>query len=285
MQRSTTELSTRRRTKTQGDGMGPVRGGSTEGVPDGSVSFTCNICGWLSEVETALLRRETSSCPRCGSTGRWRAVVYALSVALFGEALSIPQFPTRPDLTGVGLSDDSRYADRLPAKLAYRNTFYDREPWLDVTNPPKELYGTLDFLISSDVFEHVAPPVQVAFENSCRLLKPGGAFILTVPYMAAGETIEHFPTLSEYEVVDFNGTPILINKTAAGDWEIFDDIRFHGGLGATLEMRCFSRPSLLRHLEAAGFDEIVEFNEPYPDFGIGWTETEGFPILARRRSE
>ena len=95
--------------------------------------------------------------------------------------MSIPAFPDRTDLRGIGLSDDWRYAEKLPSKLSYRNTFYHREPRLDLTDPPEELVGTLDFLIASDVLEHVAPPVERAFENAFRLLKPAGVFILTVP--------------------------------------------------------------------------------------------------------
>ena len=115
------------------------------------------------------------------------SVVHALRRS-FGQGMSISEFPIRPDLTGIGLTDCG-YAPRLSSKLAYRNTFYDREPRLDITDPPTDLEGTLDFLISSDVFEHVPPPVERAFEGVFRLLKPGGVFVLTVPYLLQGETM------------------------------------------------------------------------------------------------
>jgi SAM-dependent methyltransferase len=205
-------------------------------------------------------------------------------MSLFGRGMSIPDFPSRPDLTGIGLSDDWRYSEGLSSKLAYRNTFYDREPWLDITDPPVELFGTLDFLISSDVFEHVAPPVAHAFENSLRLLKPGGAFVLTVPYepYVSPETMEHFPNLNEYEVFEFDGLPILVNRTVDGRWEVFDKIRFHGGQGSTLEMRLFTLSSLRQQLRVAGFEEITDWTDPCPEFGIVWKESHGFPITARR---
>ena len=217
---------------------------------------------------------------------RSRAVIHALSVALFGRSGDLPDFPSRMDLRGVGLSDEASYAEGLSRKLSYVNTWYHEEPLLDITAPPAELDGTLDFLISSDVFEHVAPPVERAFENSFRLLKPGGVMILTVPVQAGEQTTEHFPSLNEYEVIH-TAEPVLVNKTVAGETEVFRDLRFHGGPGAVLEMRIFSRPSLLQHLQDAGFREIREWDQARPDIGIprpgrAGTVIPSFPITARR---
>ena len=46
---------------------------------------------------------------------------------------------------------------------------------------PAALASTCDFVISSDVLEHVAPPYERALSNLLRLLKPGGLLVLTVP--------------------------------------------------------------------------------------------------------
>jgi SAM-dependent methyltransferase len=229
---------------------------------------------------------------------RWRSVIQALSVALFGQSFTLPDFPSSPNLTGMGLSDWPGYAERLSSKFAYRNTYYDEEgaslipeslsapelgSWLDITDPPKELDGTLDFLIASDVFEHVGPPVDRAFENSLRILKPRGCLILTVPYSLGEKTKEHFPDLHEYEIFDFNACPILVNRTIDGRWEVFEDPVFHGDDGGGgLEMRVFSEKSLLRHLRAAGFEEVAVCRKACLEFGIVWLEPIGRPILARR---
>jgi hypothetical protein len=66
--------------------------------------------------------------------------------------------------------------------FSYRNTFFHTEPLIDIIDPPTELLGTLDSVISTDVFEHVVPPVERAFEGAFRLLKPGSALVLTVPF-------------------------------------------------------------------------------------------------------
>jgi SAM-dependent methyltransferase len=248
-----------------------------------TVRFRCNICDSLGEAEEKELGRDVVSCRVCHSTPRFRAVVHALSTALFGQGLRISEFPARPDLTGIGLTDFG-YASRLTDKLGYRNTFYDREPRVDITDPPAELHGTLDFLISSDVFEHVPPPVERAFEGAFQLLKPGGLFVLTVPYLLDGDTVEHFPDLHEYDLVEFNKSLILVNRTQGGRWQVFEHLRFHGGEGATLEMRIFSHGSLLRHLQEAGFDDLTDWRDRVPEFGGCWpaSQAHSFPLVARR---
>jgi SAM-dependent methyltransferase len=241
-----------------------------------TVSFTCNICGAESTVEPSQMRREISNCSGCGSTPRWRSVIEALSVGLFGESLAISEFPAQPEVRGIGLTDSRRYASRLPAKLDYTNTFYDRFPRVDITDPPQELVGSCDFLIASDVFEHIPPPVERAFEGVYRLLKPGGIFVITVPYVARGKTREHFPDLHDYEIVQRNGSHVVVNRTPEGRVETFENPHFHGGAGLTLEMRMFSHADLLGHLRDAGFEEIREFTDAWPE------PPTGYPVLAWR---
>jgi len=53
----------------------------------------------------------------------------------------------------------------LAKKFNHLNTFYDREPRLDITSPPPDVRGMLDFIVSSDVLEHVAPPVSGAIRR------------------------------------------------------------------------------------------------------------------------
>src|SRR3954463_15443325 len=69
--------------------------------------FQCNICGATCHAAPAQLHREAVSCARCGSSMRWRALIAALSQELFGKGLAIVDFPVRPDIKGLGLSDDA----------------------------------------------------------------------------------------------------------------------------------------------------------------------------------
>jgi len=208
--------------------------------------------------------------------------VAALSTSLFGRSLAIDDFPANA-LCGIGMSDWSVYADRLRDRLAYRNTFYDREPRLDITATlPAELAGACDFVISSEVLEHVPPPVERAFANCYALLKPGGVLVFTVPWRTEGKTDEHFPALHDYALAQLTSGPVLVNRTRDGEVELFEDLVFHGGEGETLEMRIFSGPDVLAHLRAAGFVDIRIFDDAIPRHGVVWSEPWSLPIVAKR---
>lgn len=249
----------------------------------GVLTYRCNICGAVNESKVTGLKREESSCKGCGSTVRARAVINALSIMLFKKSLCITDFPVRPDIAGIGMSDWEGYALPLAKKLDYKNTYYHKEPVLDITSPRHELEGTLDFVISSDVFEHIAPPVSKAFENVRRLLKPGGAFIFTVPYIKEGVTIEHFPDLHEYKIMRSDFDYVLKNTAKDGREQIFDKLSFHGGPGVTLEMRVFSESSLIEECRKAGFARTIIFNEPCFEHGIYWHHDNSLPMAAKVR--
>ncbi|MCB9913685.1 MAG: class I SAM-dependent methyltransferase [Planctomycetes bacterium] len=216
-------------------------------------AFRCNCCGERNVVPRERFGRETPSCAACGSTVRMRSVVHALTTELFGRCTALPDLPRRPELRGVGLSDWPGYARPLAERLGYRNTFLHQEPHLDVTAPPAELLGALDFVIATDVFEHVTPLVQRAFDGARALLGADGVFVFSVPYALEGRTREHFPELCDWRIVEEDGRHVLLNTTADGRAQRFEDLVFHGGPGTTLELRVFSRDDLLAHLDAAGF--------------------------------
>jgi hypothetical protein len=247
----------------------------------GTLAFTCNICGRPNKRPMASIQREESSCDGCGSTVRCRAVAHVLSTALFGRCLTISDFPDRPDIVAWGLSDWDGYALRLREKFSYTNTFYHTEPRLDITNITPSDIGRLDVLISSDVFEHVSPPVRPAFKNARLLLKPDGFLILTVPYGLQPETIEHYPRLHDFVIEGEADDRRLVNITAEGEQETFSNLVFHGGDGSTLEMRIFSKDGLLDDLREAGFSRVAVQSDPCFEHGIYWWLPWSLPIVAR----
>ena len=246
----------------------------------GTVAFVCNLCGTPNTVAPAELSRETPSCRRCASTVRFRAVAHLVCTELLGCDATLTELPVHNNLRGIGLSDDDRYARALAAHFDYTNTWFDAQPKLDITRPPESMIGQYDFLIASDVFEHVAPPIEIAFINARRLLKPGGVFIFTVPFSLDAATVEHFPELNEFHLEQRNGQWTLHNITRDGRTESFGNLVFHGGPGSTLEMRLFSQAGLMQQFAAAGFSSWRIASEPCAAHGIAWPEPWSVPVVA-----
>jgi SAM-dependent methyltransferase len=247
------------------------------------IEFTCNICGTANRRAASELGREVASCDRCGSSVRTRSLLYALSLELFGVSLALPDFPRVKSLRGIGMSDPSQYADGLAMKFDYRNTFSDREPRFDITHPAGEESGRYDFVISSEVLEHVPPPAEAAFANACRMLKETGVLLLTVPYSLERATREHYPELHEYGLAQVGDRVVLVNRARDGRLQVFDDLVFHFGWGEpSLEMREFTESGLRGVLAGAGFPEVRIYSEDYPPFGIVHAETWSLPVAARR---
>lgn len=243
------------------------------------VSFTCNICGVFNQVDH--FETEPASCP-CGSNVRMRASIYLLSMELFGQSFVLPQFPRLRSLRALGMTDNPCYASLLAEKFSYTNTYYDREPRLDITEAHPHLAGTYDFIISAEVFEHIAPPVGAAFAELHRMLKPHGFLVATVPCPPGGAMREHYPDLYQYRIVSLGDSPVLINRRRDGRVELHENLLFHGGHGATLEMRQFDTAALRRELTGAGFRD-VDFlaTQDLPDLGILFDNDVSQPLIAR----
>jgi len=250
---------------------------------DGSMYFFDNIHGDFDRVAPeGEIGREATLGQTYGSYHRQRALVHALMQALNRHpvlAFNQPDFSIR----GCGLSDAWDVAEQLSRRFSYTNTFFHKEPKLDVKiGSPK--FMDLDFITSSDVFEHVAPPIDEAFRNAYRMLKPGGVLVLTVPYLTTREeTIEHFPELHEWSVVKHGDGFRLNNITRHGEHQVFDNLVFHGGEGATLEMRVFALAHLRRLAAEAGFRDFHILDRDIPFFGIyNQQKLWSLPLILRK---
>jgi hypothetical protein len=248
-------------------------------------NFQCNVCGVATSAPIAAIReREAPSCANCGSNLRFRTIINGLSEALFGCQITLPAFPVRKDLRGIGLSDANTYALRLADHLDYENTFFHQEPRVDVGDIEACPYRDLDFVIASEVFEHVCPPVSRAFVNARTMLRDGGAMVFSVPWIPSGTTSEHFPDLFDFRIVKESGRYTLHNTTREGVAQRFSELIFHGGPGSTLEMRLFAYDDLVRHFAGAGFSEPIVLRREVPRFGIDWTDTYcSIPMVVRAR--
>jgi hypothetical protein len=71
-----------------------------------------------------------------------------------------------------------------------------------------------------------------------------------------------------------------VNITRHGEKQIFDNLIFHDGQGATLEMRSFSESGLLALLRSAGFHKLKIHSQSLPECGIVNLKPFSFPISA-----
>jgi SAM-dependent methyltransferase len=243
------------------------------------VSFICNICGAANEIEH--FATEPASCA-CGSNVRLRALIYLLSMELFGQSLVLTEFPKMKSIRGLGMTDNPCYARILADKFDYTNTYYDREPRFDFTELHPKLSGMYDFILSADVLEHIAPPVDRALGEVFRLLKPNGFFGITVYCSPCDATREHFPALHEYRLVRIGNSTVMVNRRIDGVLEVRDDLIFHGGSGTTLEMRQFAMTGLEMNLLRMGFQEVYFLANDLPEIGILFDHDVSQPLIARK---
>jgi SAM-dependent methyltransferase len=144
----------------------------------------------------------------------------------------------------------------LPKNSIYTNTFYHQAPSFDVTSFDPRDQGRYDFIVTSEVMEHVPVPLERSFETLFRMLKPDALLLMTTPYTLHGKTAEHFPELHEYALAAPGDRTVLVNRRRDGSLEVFENLVFHGGDGSTLEMRVFTEPSLRALLQQAGFGSV-----------------------------
>ncbi len=246
------------------------------------VEFVCNLCGRANRRPASGFGRETPSCESCGSTVRLRALIHLISEELLGTSIALPDFPRMKGIRGIGMSDTDEFAALLAEKFDYTNTFYHKEPHFDIVHMDERDLGGFDFIISSEVLEHVPPPVEKAFATLQRMLKPRGILFLTVPYTLESSTEEHFPELHDYALAELDDRLVLVNRTAGGDLQVFDNLVFHGGGGSTLEMRRFSESALRGILRDAGFSTVRIAGENHLPFGVYHNENWSLPIAARK---
>ena len=100
-------------------------------------------------------------------------------------------------------------------------------------------------------------------------LKCGGILIFSVPYTHNYHK-EHFLNLYDYKIIKNNDKYILKNKTI----ENFNNLCFHGGPGNFLEMRVFSKKSIISFLKKSGFINITfyDITEDIKKYGIVWSK-------------
>lgn len=250
------------------------------------IKFICNITG-----HDVCLTLEERNIGREGVTyknqnSRFRSIIYLIALELFGDIIPLIDFPLMKDIKCMGMSDNNFLASSLGNKFDYVNTFYHTEPYLNIYDC-NDYFDKYDIIISSDVFEHINPypGLDIAFKNLYKMLKPDGFVIFSVPFNYENQTLEHFPNLYNYKIVEEENKYILYNETINGTTEIFDNLVFHGGPGSTLEMRVFCYDDLISRFHKAGFSSIKVIDLENPDlkkYGILWENKCSLTMLIKK---
>lgn len=215
----------------------------------------CNICGWSGEFLRPEMAREGMLCGNCASSSRLRAVVFWLGKVTGNEGVPLHTWPRNPSVAILESSARGSYPVMLDDKFDYYATEYDPGEIAGGRHPRRfadfqELHyadETFDIVIASDVFEHVRDD-EAGYREIFRTLKPGGTFILTVPYT--------------------HTQPVTIRRvdtTGSEDVHILEP-EFHGGGGHTLTYRNYGR-DLLTRLGDRGFAVAHAWTE-IPALGI-----------------
>jgi hypothetical protein len=229
--------------------------------------FFCVACFRPSKSRTGTFGREGSNCFWCNATARDRAMLLNIHWAFISKFVKNPRH--LPKIVGVS---DGQLMENILKRIYqsnYKNYHYHQEPKLDITQVPSSLYGSADIVSCTEVLEHVAPPINLAFSGLRLLLRKKGTLVLSVPHSdSSGVHLEHFPEMSDAELL-LDENPRLIGTLKDGQRVEFSDLVFHGGVGFTLEYRVFSFNSLNNQLLDAGFTNL-KLNRNIKALGISW---------------
>jgi SAM-dependent methyltransferase len=202
--------------------------------------------------------RETLSCKSCGSTNRQRTLAHALISVLHRqfacEGAALDGLTRRAgkveiwDTDAFGLIGArvgsvanvtrSKYLPQLPFGVETEPGVYNID-LQQVSFPPDRF----DIILTSDVMEHVRDD-RSAHAEIFRCLRPGGAYLFTVPYAE-----------------DRAQTLRLVDTSSAED-VLLEPPHYHGDpiCGKILAYRIYGR-DVIERLAEAGFDARFEKSE------------------------
>jgi SAM-dependent methyltransferase len=172
----------------------------------------CTVCGSISLIFlTNDNFRENCYCIRCRSFNRQRQIAYVLCSILGNKKVK--------SLNDLHLVDNvsiynTETGGTLHRFLSRTNHYVCSEYFGDQYKAGEYINGRMhqdlmslsfsdnqfDFLISTDVFEHVADP-YIAHQEVHRVLKPGGRHIFTVPFYQSQILDENRASIQNGELV------------------------------------------------------------------------------------
>ena len=138
-------------------------------------------------------------------------------------------------------------------------------------------------MISSDVLEHVFFPIRNSLLGCYKILRPKGYLVMTMPWNFRRPSIEHYPWMVRYKVVENEpGNFTVVGKTKDGIEIKIDQPYFHGGPGNTLELRKLSLDAIIDEIQSVGFTNVEVCLESVRKFGIRRSDGVVGVITARK---
>lgn len=156
----------------------------------------CPVCGSIASVRRVEENlRESCRCSRCGATNRQRQLAYVAcraATAMTGVRIgTLPVLAAHGGLAVFNTEAQGAVHDRLRGMPGYVCSEYfgdEHEPGTFVNGVRHEDLqalslddGSIDLVLSSDVFEHIPEPYEAHAEVH-RILRAGGRHVFTVPF-------------------------------------------------------------------------------------------------------
>ncbi|WP_077591576.1 class I SAM-dependent methyltransferase [Polaromonas sp. A23] len=240
----------------------------------------CNICGGLTIFNVKHPNfREHANCVRCKSVNRQRQIAAALLSCVEGDGTMTRLTSSLYSLPAGLVIWNAETTRALHTRLKqHPGIHYIASDFVDARHASGERVGevlhvdmqhthfednSIDFILSSDVLEHV-PFFEVALKETYRVLKPGGCHIFTAPFY-------HHRFTNEIRAAQTDDGSIIYNRRA---WYHDDPLRPEGVLTYTV-----FAPELLCQLERTGFEaRLLRLHSPWH----GIYGQNGLVIVARK---
>jgi len=222
----------------------------------------CNICGNVTVFFFNDDYRESLVCNRCFTTSRYRSIARGILLAI--KEIKGIEAESIKDLVKSysNLSDSTRfkiYDTQVPFYGLYRAypvpDMLSKCKWIDVQTSiyrPQQKWGvklgpnttnqnleqltfsdnSFDIVITSDVMEHVRLDDR-AHQEVCRVLKPGGVYLFTVPHFR--DKSEPLIRVAVTDPDDPSKDQFLMEKEYHGDVNFTDKALSYRSYGTNLD--------------------------------------------------
>jgi Methyltransferase domain len=206
----------------------------------------CPICACPTHFRSASpWLRDFFRCEGCGSIPRERAFMAAIEM-FYPEWQLLSVHESSPAQSGASLRlkrdctnyTESFYNPTVPLGTTHPSHGYRCENLENLTFPD----ASFDLFVTQDVFEHIFHP-YMAIKEIERVLRPGGAYIMTVPIVMKTGSSQRRARMDEHGNIvylmdpQYHGNPIGENGALVTiDWgyDLLKFLSFHSSLQCTM---------------------------------------------------